>query len=308
METTLSGEFTEFSADFSHADELGGRLTSLIEDVNTHSLVRDVRVDLPGRDSVRDFLAFEHMDGGALLVYESSSLDTEVTDKSAFSAFAQQSARIIIDVPVTADPLFVKKPDPFGGNREVVRAVRSDGKVLPLDNAWFSKSGQGSDTEYFVNVFDVNGGGRYNDRDGSTIGRASCPDPCLRSRPRSCARRSSVLRSRSLGSRWHDSSLAVELAPGRRDLRRQRQRPRCLRLADVGGANRNLPNHFPRQRWCARVGTFNAGLCRGGYSDSDTDPDADGNADIFGNTNGHLHADANPDIHAAAGDRLCRRT
>src|SRR5262249_31310527 len=59
METTLSGTFTAFSATFSHADALGGRLTSLIDSVNTHFLVHDVRVDLPGRDSVRDFLALD---------------------------------------------------------------------------------------------------------------------------------------------------------------------------------------------------------------------------------------------------------
>lgn len=37
METTLSGRFTEFTAEFSHSDELGGELTSLIDAVNTHT-------------------------------------------------------------------------------------------------------------------------------------------------------------------------------------------------------------------------------------------------------------------------------
>ena len=57
MQTTLSGRFKEFTAEYSHADELGGELTSLIEAANTHTLIRDVVVDAPGRDNVRDFLA-----------------------------------------------------------------------------------------------------------------------------------------------------------------------------------------------------------------------------------------------------------
>ncbi|MEN8221374.1 MAG: hypothetical protein ABFS56_34530, partial [Pseudomonadota bacterium] len=79
MITTLSGEFTEFNANFTHADELGGELTSLIEATNTHFLEKDVLVDLPGRDDIRDFLA---KDGDILRVYESHGLDTEVNDHS----------------------------------------------------------------------------------------------------------------------------------------------------------------------------------------------------------------------------------
>jgi hypothetical protein len=47
IQSTLSGRFVEFSASFEHADELGGKVTSLIDKVETHSLVKDVRVDLP---------------------------------------------------------------------------------------------------------------------------------------------------------------------------------------------------------------------------------------------------------------------
>ncbi len=77
MTCSLSGKFVEFSADFSHADELGGEVTSLIDAVNTHFLVRDVLVDLPGRDGVRDFLA---LDGGGLRVYESQNGDSPVVE------------------------------------------------------------------------------------------------------------------------------------------------------------------------------------------------------------------------------------
>ena len=77
MLCTLSGQFVEFKADWSHSDELGGELTSLLEAVTTHFLVRDVLVDLPGRDANKDFLA---KDADVYRVYESETVDTVVTD------------------------------------------------------------------------------------------------------------------------------------------------------------------------------------------------------------------------------------
>ncbi len=85
MTCTLSGKFVEFTAGFSHSDELGGELTSLISDARTHFLVHDVLVDLPGRDTVRDFLA---KDVDFFRVYESDAVDTEVTDQSGSSTLS----------------------------------------------------------------------------------------------------------------------------------------------------------------------------------------------------------------------------
>jgi len=168
METTLSGRFTEFSATFSHADELGGRLTSLIDAVSTHFLVHDVRVDLPGRDGVRDFLA---LDGNTLHLYESDSADTLVTDLSGVSMLTPLGGdRYTLSMPLTAGPLYVSLADPSAGTKTVRSVVRSDGKVLPSENGWTSKTGNGnSGFQHFVNVFDVNGGGTYAVQMGSIV-------------------------------------------------------------------------------------------------------------------------------------------
>ena len=64
MICSLSGIFEEFTAEQSHADELGGELTSLIREINTYSLVRDVLVNLPGRDTLSDFLATDRDNPG----------------------------------------------------------------------------------------------------------------------------------------------------------------------------------------------------------------------------------------------------
>ncbi|RYG61662.1 hypothetical protein EON64_18415, partial [archaeon] len=53
MTTSLYGRFVDFNATFTHSDELGGQLTSLITEINTHRLIRDVLVDLTGRDNIR---------------------------------------------------------------------------------------------------------------------------------------------------------------------------------------------------------------------------------------------------------------
>jgi len=160
METTLSGKFTEFSAQFSHADSLGGRLTSLIDTVNTHFLVRDVRVDLPDRDHVRDFLA---LDGDTLRVYESDSVDTAVTDQSSYSSLSPLGGdSYLLSTPLTSGMLFVRLPDPYAGTMEIRSVLRADGKLLPSENAWTSKTGDGHvGFQHFVNFFDVNGGGQY---------------------------------------------------------------------------------------------------------------------------------------------------
>jgi hypothetical protein len=160
MITTLSGEFTEFNADFTHADELGGELTSLIQATNTHFLEKDVLVDLPGRDEIRDFLA---KDNDILRVYESHGLDTQVNDHSDDAMLQLQNQSLFkITAPVTAGFLYLKLPDPLAGTKAIKQIVRSDGKVLSLDNVWLSKSRrENNEWEYFIKLFDSNSTGQY---------------------------------------------------------------------------------------------------------------------------------------------------
>jgi hypothetical protein len=167
MTTTLSGTFIDFTATFTHADELGGELTSLIQATNTHFLIRDVRVDLPGRDTVRDFLA---LDGSTLRVYESDNVDTVVTDLSTSAAFVlnnQTATDAFYDLttPTPAGMMYVKLPDPYGGQRHITQVIRSDGKALSLDNAWTSKTRNRNTNppswDYHINFFDINTTGQY---------------------------------------------------------------------------------------------------------------------------------------------------
>ncbi|MGL4304632.1 MAG: hypothetical protein ACRCSF_00615, partial [Mycobacteriaceae bacterium] len=165
METTLMGKFTEFTANFSHADELGGAVTSLLQATKAHFLLRDVRVDLTGRDMVRDFLA---QDGDVIRVYESDGPDTEVTDRSsvaslmpAASANGNASYRLIF--PATAGFVYARLPDPYKGTKALGKIIRSDAKQIPSENVWLSKTRNpvSKQLEYWVSFFDVNSTGVY---------------------------------------------------------------------------------------------------------------------------------------------------
>lgn len=163
MTCTLSGQFVNFQADFSHSDELGGELTSLVDAVETHLLVHDVRVDLPGRDQTADFLA---RDGDILRVYESESADTVVTDQSAssdLSYLGTQAGRPVyaLSTPENEDFIFVRLSDPYHGNKVLHSAIRGDGKTIKSENIWLSKSRDGQNWEYSINLFDVATTGEY---------------------------------------------------------------------------------------------------------------------------------------------------
>lgn len=159
METTLSGQFVEFSADYTHADSLGGELTSLINSVNTHLLVHDVRVDLPGRDAIRDFLA---LDGTVLRTYESNGTDSITTDVSASALLTGLGATRTLSFPATTGLVYARLPDPYQGQGTSLSAVRSDGKPVPAGNLWYSKTRNADlSWSYYINVFDANTPGTY---------------------------------------------------------------------------------------------------------------------------------------------------
>jgi len=160
MSCTLSGKFIEFDARVSHSDELGGELTSLIkpENTRTHFLVKDVLVDLPGRDSIRDFLA---KDGDVLNIYESDSGITAVAEGSSESSLTNDGGRWQLTAPVSAGCLYVKLPDPFAGVQIPGSVLRSDGKQIKPENFWLSKTRDGDHWQHYVNLFDVNTTGSY---------------------------------------------------------------------------------------------------------------------------------------------------
>ncbi|WLQ16799.1 putative Ig domain-containing protein [Hahella aquimaris] len=165
MESSLTGTFTELTAKMTHADELGGALTSLLQAPVTHLLVHDVKVDLPGRDNITDFLAHE---GAGYKVYESESLGVEnpvcndCTDVKTLSGAlgGEQSGggsvRRVLTVGAMEGLAYIKISDPYLGDKALTRVVRGDGKALPANNFWLSKTLQEDkiNYDYYLNLFD----------------------------------------------------------------------------------------------------------------------------------------------------------
>ncbi len=180
MLTTLAGQFVEFTATWSHADELGGQLTSIMEAVNTHFLVHDVQVDLPGRDNVLDFLA---LDGAQLRVYESENIDTLVSSLGSQSTLSfahslNNQDYYELTMPVSGSFIHSKKEisASLANTKAIKQVIRSDNKVLKEANAWISKEGNGADGwTYYINLFDFNTPGTYSLIFGEKINTNQAP-------------------------------------------------------------------------------------------------------------------------------------
>lgn len=157
MTSPLAGRFVDFTALFSHDDELGGKMTSLISAVKTHLLVRDVLVDTPGQDQIRDFLA---KDGDFYRLYESNTSEAEVADRSTNSVLTPaatdgEAATYTLNAPAAAGFSYLKISDPSNGNFTLREVVRADGKRIKPDNAWQSQHRAGDGPrQSFIHLFD----------------------------------------------------------------------------------------------------------------------------------------------------------
>jgi len=167
MTASLTGLFTDFTASFAHADEFGGEVTSLLESTTTYELVGDVRVDLPGRDAVGDFLA-RPRNGSALTLHESDALEpvgvTDLSGSATLTSVAPSQYRLAFQsAPPEAGFFYVALPDPFHGNRVITEVVRSDGKRMSLKNVWLTRFQDlnGGQWSYFLNLFDGNNSGAF---------------------------------------------------------------------------------------------------------------------------------------------------
>lgn len=170
MESNLAGKFIAFNASFTHADELGGELTSLLQATNANYLVRDVLMDLSGRDSLRDFLAYSAT--RELYVYESEPTGLNEVTCTNCKKVTQVENAVVTDYDTSRshfdfEPVggltYAQAADPFKGNKVLAKVVRENGSVVHPQNAWLSKkrAADNINFEYFVNIFDNSSSGSY---------------------------------------------------------------------------------------------------------------------------------------------------
>ncbi|MFH1723572.1 MAG: Ig-like domain-containing protein, partial [Elusimicrobiota bacterium] len=160
MTTSLSGRFIEFTASFSHAAELGGQLTSLIESVTTHTLIKDVLVDFPGRDDQFDMLVNTTTPRSVMEEWFDQGREAEPdvileSDQSEPIPVVNVASELVGALSGPSPVLKLRLLDAVGGNQFVhtsapaplysgravplVSVTRPDGRGLNPRNVWIAK-------------------------------------------------------------------------------------------------------------------------------------------------------------------------
>ena len=160
MITTLSGEFIDFKASYTHADELGGRDTSVIKSLEAHFIAAEVINDEPGRDRILDFLADTDRDPEMLpdTLYETDGSVLPVNHLTNVQTTGSVAAGNVT-VELSSDREgwgYMRLDDPAQARYPIQQVVRSDGKVLDSRNVWTNIRYRKSDNQKltYLNLFD----------------------------------------------------------------------------------------------------------------------------------------------------------
>jgi beta propeller repeat protein len=169
MICSISGTFLSVNATYTHSTALGGAETSLIRSVNAYLFLHEVLDDLPGRDSVRDFLADTSgtLDAVNNLIpdslYESEGGVFPVNFMTNASVSGSGNP---VQVNLNANFAgwgYIRLNDPMQAALPIASVVRSDGKVLNTNNYWTSIHYEPATNfkDTYLNLFDYTGLGSY---------------------------------------------------------------------------------------------------------------------------------------------------
>lgn len=162
MLTSLSGEFVEFKASYSHASDLGGQETSIIKSLNAYFIAHEVLNDQAGRDGIRDFLATTdnnpELVPNALYESEGNILPVNALTNATVEGTTGQGGSV--KVLLSADKSgwgYLRLSDPGQAKLPIARVVRSDGKVINTNNVWTSirYSRINNEKLTYLHVFDL---------------------------------------------------------------------------------------------------------------------------------------------------------
>ena len=167
MVTTLSGEFIEFKASYTHAPEFGGEETSLITNLVAHFIAKEVLNDQAGRDNILDFLADTDRDDDRIpdALYESEGQILPVNYLSQAELGTPPGpgqAKVVVDSD-RSDWCYMRVDDPQQAKLPIVSVVRDDGRVINTNNYWTNIRYQKHGTEdvafnqklTYLNIFDL---------------------------------------------------------------------------------------------------------------------------------------------------------
>lgn len=159
MITSLSGEFVEFQARYTHADDLGGEATSLIKSLDAHFIAREVLNDEPGRDAIMDFLADTDRDSNRIpdTLYETDGAILPVNYQPQATIGSLSGGKTTVTLNADREGwVYLRLDDPAQFRFPIASVVRNDGKVLNPRNYWTNVRYRPSDNFRltYLNLFD----------------------------------------------------------------------------------------------------------------------------------------------------------
>ena len=135
MVTSLDGNFTEFSASFTHSNALGGAETSLISGINTHIITREVATGAV----TYDFLVDSDNNGIPDEIVDSvhgNSTEVRHVNYTVYMEPTPEHPTLVIETEKYGGWIYIEVDDPYDNDRNISSIVRSDGKVLNPQNYW----------------------------------------------------------------------------------------------------------------------------------------------------------------------------
>ena len=173
MISNFQGRFVEFNASYRHVNPLNDDSLSLIDRVSIHELDHVVRILHPQDDRKPDFLVNATPDPQYLpdVVFNSTGEAHPVQARIDGAVDGPiNNARLQTRLTLQNPPqgfVYIRIPDPSGGQHPLLRVVRSDGReILMEQNAWTTHrvrrpAGGAPYREDLVHIFDYNSTGVY---------------------------------------------------------------------------------------------------------------------------------------------------
>ena len=143
--SSLLGKFVSYEASVVHANSFGNPDLSLVKGVKLHELTKSIKAYGQQDDGINDFLVNDIFDVADVpdIIYFSQGNRTEKVYKATKGEFSKAvgGPEFTNTLTVTASDTgwnYVKLDDPGNKLYSIVSITRSDGQIIPLDNAWLS--------------------------------------------------------------------------------------------------------------------------------------------------------------------------
>ena len=138
MVTTLDGEFTEFTGEYTHDAELGGVATSLIREINTYIIQGSV----DGMEESYDYIVTSKLNEEQYTLIDSSSGISRSVKNTNYTLVGNNTSSASLNVSLDTyanEWMIASIDDPFSNEVQIEKVVRIlDHSELPVQNSWLS--------------------------------------------------------------------------------------------------------------------------------------------------------------------------